>query len=441
MNENKIGYMWVIFSLIAVVVIGVAIWFFMGNSSSEDAVQEDAITASESGDDQALEENIEHASIVLASQTVDFSDGTNATFRIAEPFELGIAAEGLGKARFMAMSPDGRLFVPDMVDYKLSHQGKVYVLEDFNESTGQFETKHTYLSNLRGPNSVAFYTDENGQEWLYLALTAHLVRYSYTPGDTKPSGEPEIILEFPNTQAPEAKSVVWHITRTIEFHNGRLYISIGSGCNSCEHPEGELRGMIASINPDGSDVEVYADGLRNSVGFTWVDDVLYATENGADHLGEGAPDELLYKITKGEHYGWPYCYESNGEALLDTSVVWKNPVACEDVPRPLATFKPHAAPLGIEYFENAHEVLNNTFLVALHGSFDPGVQNGYEIVRVTEDGEQEIFMDGFQDATGERYARPLDFMEHDEHSFFFTDDFRGRLYYVTAKSNTDVDDQ
>src|SRR3989344_7365559 len=87
----------------------------------------------------------------LVTRTVSLEDGSEITFRLPVPFEIAEAAEGLGKARFMAMSPDGRLFVPDIVDYNLSHQGKVYVLEDFNEETKSFETKHAYLSGLRGP--------------------------------------------------------------------------------------------------------------------------------------------------------------------------------------------------------------------------------------------------------------------------------------------------
>lgn len=378
---------------------------------------------------QMEESDLPPAEIVLAPQTVSFADGTEATFSLAEPYKLAVAAEEIGKARFIAQSPDGRLFIPDLVDYQLSREGKIYILGGFNEETKRFETKEEYLTNLRGPNSAAFYTDESGQHWFYLALTAHLVRYPYELGDTAPSGEPEIILEFPNTQAPEAKSVVWHITRTIEFKDDRLYISIGSGCNSCEQPEGDMRAMIASINPDGSDMEVYADGLRNAVGFTWMGDTLVATENGADHLGT-VPEELVYKLEKGEHYGWPYCYERDDEVVEDDSVAWTDPVACEDVPHSFASFAPRSAPLGIEYFEEGGQVLKNTFLAALHGSFAPETRNGYEIVRITEDGQTDVFMDNFQLENGERIARPVDFFEKDEKSFFFTDDFGGRLFYV-----------
>jgi glucose/arabinose dehydrogenase len=364
---------------------------------------------------------------------VEFSDGTGANFRLAKGFGVKVSAEGLGKARFIALSPDGRLFVPDLVNYNLSHEGKISILEDFDEETGKFNTKRTYLSGLRGPNSVAFYRDAEGKDWIYIALTAHLIRYSYRAGDTKPSGELEIVMKFPNTQTPGETSVVWHITRTLLFHNDRLYIAIGSGCNSCEQPAGEMRGMIISIDPDGKNPRVYADGLRNSVGIEWAEGNLYATANGADHLGPDRPDELMFKIEEGEHYGWPYCYEVDGVFYQETPDRWtRGPESCESVPRSFAAFDPHSAPLGLRYFKNVHEALKESFLVALHGSFDPKIGTGYKIVRVSKNGGQAVFMDGFQDEDGERVGRPVDFLQHDENSFFFTDDHAGRLYWVYA---------
>ena len=387
--------------------------------------------------DTTSETPVDLSPIELEAQNVVLPDGTTAEFQIAKPYSITVAAEDLGKARFMSMSPDGRMFVPDLVDYQLSHAGKIYILEDFNEETMKFETKHTYLSGLRGPNSVAFYRDSDGKDWLYVALTAHLLRYPYEAGDTEPSGEPEVILEFPNTQAPNAKSVVWHITRTLLFHGDRLYIGIGSGCNSCEHPEGEIRGMIYSMNPDGSDGKVYADGLRNAVGLHFADviggeEALYVTANGSDHLGADAPDELMYKLEEGKHYGWPYCYETDGVFLEDDSVAWEHPIPCSEVPMSFSAFTPRSAPLGLTYFRDGLDVLRGSFLVALHGSFDAGMKKGYEIVRVSGEGEHEIFMDGFQRADGTRTGRPVDFLQRDARSFFFTDDFTGRVYLVYA---------
>ena len=398
---------------------------------------------------------VESVPAKLVPATVMFKDNTKSTFQLIEPFRLAVAAEGLGKVRFMAMSSDGRMFVPDLVNLNLSHEGKIYVLENFDETDKRFRTKNVYLSGLRGPNSVAFYIDENGQEWIYIALTANIIRYPYSAGDIKPLADPETITTFPNKQVPGESSVVWHITRTIKFYNNRLYVSVGSGCNACEQPDGEMRAMIYSMNPNGNDKQIYAEGLRNAVGFTWADGELYATVNGADHLGPQIPDDMMYKLIKNKHYGWPYCYESNGRIYPDTSRTWTQSFLCERVPRSFSAFEAHAAPLGIQYFsEDSHPLLKNTFLVALHGSFKTEIGAGYHIIKISKNGEQEIFMDGFlvekdersgwfintayahtDQLTGgiERLGRPVDILQNDANSFFFTDDYNGRIYYVYAE--------
>jgi len=372
--------------------------------------------------------------IELVSKTVTFEDKSEATFRIAEGFEIAIAAEKLGKARFMAMSPDGRLFVADLVNQNLSHDGRVIILDDFNPETKKFETKTTYLSGLRGANSVAFYRDKSGKIWLYVALTDRLIRYPYKVGDNKPSGEAEVIAKFPDFQSPTAVGVVWHITRTILFHDDKLYVSVGSGCNVCEQPEDEVRAVILVMDPDGKNVKVHVDGIKNAVGMAFADGQLYATENGVDHLGPEDPDDLFYRIEEGKHYGWPYCYESAGVKQEDKTQVWKRqPISCADIPMSLSALEPHSAPLGVAYFEKFNKVLDKSFLIALHGSFQPKIGNGYQLMRVSKKGAQEVFMDDFLNEAGERVARPVDIFQKDESSFFFTDDFGGRLFYVYAK--------
>jgi glucose/arabinose dehydrogenase len=111
----------------------------------------------------------------------------------------------------------------------------------------------------------------------------------------------------------------------------------------------------------------------------------------------------------------------------------REPVDCESVPLSFVAFDPHSAPLGLRYFENAHPLLEGSFLVALHGSFQRSIGNGYQIMRVSKKGVQEVFMDGFLDDEGERVARAVDILQKDEDSFFMTDDFGGRLFYIYAK--------
>lgn len=436
---------------VAIVTISILIgvggwWMSFGSSEAERdgaAARERETTTQEQDATSTSPSSAQEISlppITHATRTVPVDD-REASFRIADSLELSVAADGLGKARFMAMSPDDRLFVPDLVDYQLSPGGRLYVLSDFDETEGRFQQKDVYLDDLTGANDIAFYTDESEQTWLYVATTAQLVRYPYETGAASPAGPAEVITQFPAEQAKSANSVVWHITRTIDLRDGRLYVSVGSGCNACEQENGAMRGMIYSMAPDGTDKRVYADGLRNAVGFTWAQlpgatsTALYATENGVDHLGDGEPNDVMYQLTKGEHYGWPYCYESDGETRKDTTRNWSTDYSCEEVPEPFTSFAPHTAPLGVEYFERGPDVLEGAFLVALHGSFEPRLGNGYKVVRVAPDGERTVLMDGFLEMEPEitRYGRPVDFLQYDENSFFFTDDYHGRIYYVEER--------
>ena len=374
----------------------------------------------------------------LANTTVKHTDGTNQKFRVPEGLCVKVAAEGVGKARFMAWSPDQRLFVPDMVDYLLSPGAKLYALENFDPETGRFATSTVFLSDLLGVNDVAFYRDADGQDWIYVAETAYLRRWPYQAGDQKPSGPAEVIAYFPGKQSPGETSVVWHITRTLEFVGDQLYVSVGSGCNSCEELAGE-RAHIEVMDADGSNRRVYATGLRNAVGLEWANDTLYATANGADHLGINTPDEALFAITEGTHYAWPYCYLEAGEWLPDSTSVWQREFDCSTAPAPITTFPPRSAPLGFTYFDATwHPAVAQSFLVALHGSFEAALGRGYQIVRVTEAGERDVFMDGFQLPGKTRVARPVDILPYDEQSFFFSDDHGGRIYFVQAP--TDVRD-
>lgn len=373
----------------------------------------------------------ESSSINLESETIAFQNGQEAEFRIDDNFDISIAARDLGKARFITESPNGRFFVPDMVDYELSHEGQIFILDDFNENTHEFESKTTYLSNLRGPHDVAFYTDSEENDWIYITLTKHLIRYPYSEGDSSPSGNPEVVYEFPNEISPNAEGVVWHLTRSILFDDDRLFVSVGSGCNACEEVESDLRPIVLTMTPEGENVEVYAEGIKNAVGLGLIDGQLYATENGPDHLGVDAPNDTFYKVEEGEHYGWPYCYEFNGQIYEDSSVDNSSTFPCEDVPLSFASFSAHSAPLGFNYFENFNSsVLENSFLVAMQGSWEKEIGTGYKINRVTEEGQVRTFMDGFLDDEGNRIGRPVDVFQKDENSFFVTDDFNGRMYYI-----------
>lgn len=368
----------------------------------------------------------------LTPASVTFSSGKTITLDIPQGYSIDVAADGFRSMRFMAWSPDHRLFVGEMANASDTHTGRVIILDNFNPETGTFSGVHTYLDNLRNPNSVAFYQDPQGNEWIYVALTDELVRYPYNDGDDAPTTAPQVIATFPDFGEPASEGG-WHLTRTLAFDGDNLYVSVGSGCNSCEEPGEEtnvVRADILEMNPDGSDSRVIASGLRNAVGIIYADGALYATANEVDQLGADRPDDLLYKIQDGADYGWPYCYEYDGAVYPDTTTAWKTPIDCSQVPLAYAELGPHTAPLGLAYFDDtfADPALHDAFLVAEHGSGDPSIGNGY-MVSLVRSGSVTPFITGFLQ-NSVRQGRPVDILQNDDNSFFLTDDFNGAVYYL-----------
>jgi glucose/arabinose dehydrogenase len=371
----------------------------------------------------------------LLPHRISLANGQKFDLNLPEGFDITVAAEGLKRVRFMARSPDNRIFVTDMYNLTDNSRGVVYILDDFDERKGEFRRVTPYLKELRNPNSIAFYTDRAGQSWLYLALTDRLVRYRYANGDDRPQSAPEVIATFPD-YGLSYKYGGWHLTRTVAVGpNDKLYVSVGSSCNACEEKE-EIRATVLEMEMDGRHRRTFARGLRNAVGIKWVDARLFATDMGADHLGNDKPQDTMYALKEGLNYGWPYCYQYRNKMYRDTQFDKSaKRVNCSEVPVGYAAFPAHSSPLGLEYFDSRRHssILRNSFLVALHGSSDHRMGRGHSIVQVKTGSAQRDFVSGFI-AGGELRGRPVDIMQTGADSFLFTDDYAGVVYYVFRKS-------
>jgi glucose/arabinose dehydrogenase len=370
----------------------------------------------------------------LKPQRVSLSGGKSFTLNLPEGFGLSVAAQGLKRVRFMARSPDGRIFVTDMHDLTDNRKGVVYILDQFDPASMSFKKVVPYLTRLRNPNSVAFYRDSSGDDWFYLALTDRLLRYRYEAGTDAPTGQPEVLATFPD-YGLNYKYGGWHLTRTVVVgSNGKIYVSVGSSCNACIEKE-EVRATVIEMDADGGNRHVFVRGLRNAVGMREVDGRLFATDMGADHLGKDRPADTIYALRDGVNYGWPYCFQSGAKVFPDPQF---NPrgkkMACKNVPTALAAFDAHSAPLGLEYFDSGSDAaLSNSFLVALHGSTNKSLERGYRVVRVPADGGAPTdFITGFQQS-GVVYGRPADIFSFGKDAFLLTDDHAGAVYYVYRK--------
>jgi len=359
--------------------------------------------------------------------------GNGKTFELNLPgdFEIKVAAEGLKRVRFMALAPDGRIFVTDMYSLADNSRGVVYMLEQFDKSAKRFKKVTTFMSGLRNPNSVAFYKDSSGTDWFYLALTDRLVRYRYEAGSTKPTAEPEVLATFPD-YGLGYKYGGWHLTRTLVFGGNKLYVSVGSSCNACEEKE-EVRATIIEMDPDGKNQRYFARGLRNAVGLRFIDGHLFATNMGADHLGLDRPADTMGEVTEAANYGWPFCYQVAGKVFVDSKFnAGGKKFDCKKSKRLTTSFAAHVAPLGLEYFDSdSAPPLRKSFLVALHGSTNKRIARGYRVVQVIN-GTTRDFITGFLQ-NGIVNGRPCDIFKLGPNSFLLTDDKAGVIYYLEKR--------
>lgn len=370
----------------------------------------------------------------LIPHDITLKNGKRFSLNLPANYDIIPAAEGLKRIRFFTKVPDGRMLVTDMHDLTDNKKGIVYILDEWNAETGKFGKIIPYMTDLKNPNSVQFYTDSNGQDWLYVAETHQLTRRKFTRGEIKPAAQVEVLANFPD-YGLSYKYGGWHLTRTIAVGaNGKIYISVGSSCNACVEKE-KVRASVLEMNPDGSEQKIYASGLRNAVGLKWIGKFLFATNQGSDHLGRNKPDETFYALKRDADYGWPSCYSSNGKVFADPK--FKRASGCKNVPSPYAYFPSHSSALGFDYFDdpNTDDTIKNAFLVSLHGSTDEKIGHGYKIVIMRKGQKLETFMDGF--LVGKTVnGRPVDIYRIDANSFYFSDDRGGVVYYVRKKNSS-----
>ena len=277
----------------------------------------------------------------LQPHTLVYAPGRSITLSLPATLDINVAASGLRRVRFLAQSPDGRIFATGMYNLADNTRGSVFILDgwDAQNSTKTHTFTHVihYLDHLRNPNNLTFWTDPaTHQSWLYVPLTDRLVRYRYSAGDTHPTSAPETLIRFPD-YGLNYKYGGWHLTRTVAIATlhgrTRLYVSAGSSCNYCRERE-VLRAAVVSMNPDGTDQRLEAQGLRNAVDLRFIPDLdggaLLATNMGDDHLGDKLPEDTFFELDSNAHpgpiagqrtpnYGWPTCYFANGKPVHDTT--------------------------------------------------------------------------------------------------------------------------
>lgn len=344
------------------------------------------------------------------------SEATVASrFKVPEGFSVGLYAEGLKKVRLMAFSQAGDLVASQ------PREGKVVLLQRDSNADGQADGQRVLLKGLNAPHGLEFY-----QQWLYVAEKDAVGRVAFDHKTGQLAGEYQRLIEGLPSEGN-------HWSKTIRIHNERLFVSIGSTCNVCIEAD-KRRATIMAFDTDGRNGQIYADGLRNSVGLDFApwDDSLYATDNGRDLLGDDYPVCELNKIESEGFYGWPFI---NGFGDLDPDFgVGQEPRLANDV-EPVFGFKAHNAPLGMRFIRTATmpQGYERSALVALHGSWNRSQPDGYKVIALhwQEDGsiKSEDFFTGFE-VDGDIIGRPVDIVEGPDQCLYVSDDFAGSIYRV-----------
>ena len=332
-------------------------------------------------------------------------------------FHIDTYVEDLDGARSMALGEDGTLFVGTRTENTL------YAVKD---TDGDFKADQVIVldTTLNVPNGVAV---KDGA--LYVAEVNRLLRFPDIEQHLDKLPEPEVIYD----DYPDEFHHGW---KYIAFGpDGKLYVPVGAPCNICES-EDPIFASITRMNPDGSEREIYAHGVRNTVGFTWHPETgeLWFTDNGRDMMGDDIPPCELNRVGEaGQHFGYPYCH---GDTIKDTEFGEKHP--CSDFVSPVQELGAHVAPLALKFYRGKMfpEKYKDYAFIAEHGSWNRSSKVGYRISLVQlQDNKAvsyETFIDGWlNDATQEQFGRPVDILFLEDGSMLISDDFGDAIYRVT----------
>jgi len=332
-------------------------------------------------------------------------------------FEISIFAE-VPRARSIEVGrPNGVVFVG-------SRHGHIHSLVD-RDRDGTADEVRKRADGLKVPNGIAM------KDGLLYVGQQDRIAFSPVPAEF----DTALPIQPSETIYTDVEDSFLHGWRYIDFGpDGKLYVSLGAPCNICELTP--RTGKIIRMDADGSDVEVVADGVRNSVGFDWhpATGGLWFTDNGADNMGDDIPPDELNRVTRpGQHFGFPY----RGGSIALTGYEGVEPPV--KVTPPEVEFQAHTANLGIDFYtgDMFPEEYRGDALVAQHGSWNRSVPVGYRIMRVRfdESGEavgKEVFADGWlNDATGNAVGRPVDIEELPDGSILVSDDFAGVVYRIS----------
>ncbi|QNM95323.1 PQQ-dependent sugar dehydrogenase [Chitinimonas koreensis] len=333
--------------------------------------------------------------------------------RLPAGFRIELVAR-VPNARAMAWGERGTLFVGSM------REGKVYALKPGSSQP------LVIAQGLDMPVGVAFRQGD-----LYVSAVSRIVRLPGIEGRLDAPPKPEVVRD----DLPGDSHHGW---RFIAFGpDGKLYVPIGAPCNICDR-DADGYANILRMNVDGSGQEVYARGVRNTVGFDWQpgSGKLWFTDNGRDMLGDDIPpDELNRADRAGQHFGYPYCHAGD---IADPEFGAKR--ACSEFAPPARKLGAHVAALGIRFYGGRQfpAAYRGQAFVAEHGSWNRSKKSGYRVMRAVIKGDRvtdyQVFAEGWlQDE--KPWGRPVDVLVDPDGALLVSDDHAGAVYRIRYTGN------
>lgn len=338
-----------------------------------------------------------------------------STLTLPPGFSISVYADNVPNARSMTLGPRGTLFVGTRT------AGNVYAILDANKDQ-KADRVVTLATGLEMPNGVAV---RDGS--LFVAEVSRILRFDNIEASLDKPPAPVVITgAYPRDRHHGWKFVAFG-------PDGYLYVPVGAPCNVCERPDPRYS-SITRIRPDGSGLEVFASGVRNTVGFDWhpATRELWFTDNGRDMLGDDLPpDELNVAPAKGLHFGFPYCH---GGTIADPEFGSKRP--CSEFTPPARTLGPHVAALGMRFYTGTMfpAAFRNQILIAEHGSWNRSTPIGYRVMMVTLSGSRvtgyEPLAEGWLQGR-KPWGRPVDVLVMPDGALLVSDDLAGAIYRIS----------
>ncbi len=337
--------------------------------------------------------------------------------RLPDGFNIDIFAMAEG-VRSLSISPAGTVYAGSR------SSGNVYAFKDIDVD-GRADSVYTIASGLNSPNGVAF---RNGN--LFIATISEILRLDDIEQHlSNPPSAKVVFDKFPDD--------THHGWKFIAFGpDGKLYVPVGAPCNICE-PTDPVYASLTRMNEDGTGFEIFAKGIRNTVGFTWHPETnhLWFTDNGRDQLGDDVPnDELNGAPQAGLHFGYPYCHQGN---IPDPE--FGKGKDCSNFIPPVKLLGPHVAALGLRFntgqmFPPAYR---NALFISRHGSWNRSTPVGYDVVvlKEGEDGrlsDPQLFAAGWLQEGKTVNGRPVDIAFYPDGAMLVSDDYNGIIYRIST---------